>query len=264
MRAPLTTLAAVSALAASLALVPAAAAQSAPAAGSAADLSPVRILLTMKKVYAQCSSYRDTGEVTTASKVEGGSFGSRQPFATAFVRSGGFLFRYTDTGLGERQNTYTVWLGDGGVLAWWDASPGLRRSPSLEEALDAASGVSSGASIRVPGMLMPGKVRGGAFLIAPERLADADDRGAVCVRLRGRSRETPYTLTTGSGTVTVEDEHVTLWIDASSFLLRRVEQQQVLSTYRTTITTTYDPRIDVEVPAGDLTFTPPAATGGGQ
>ena len=263
MKAPFTTLTAALALAAALAIAPAAA-QDTPVAGGAGDLSPVKILLTMKKVYGRCASYRDTGEVTTASKVEGGSFGSRQPFATAFVRSGGFLFRYTDTGLGERQNTYTVWLGDGGVLAWWDASPGLRRSPSLEEALDAASGVSSGASVRVPGLLMPEKVRGGAFLIAPERLADADDRGTACVRLRGRSRETPYTLTTGTGTVTVEDEHVTLWIDASSFLLRRVEQQQVLSTYRTTITTTYDPRMDVEVPPADLTFTPPETPGGGQ
>ncbi len=263
MNAAAKTLSVLCALAA-LALAPGAAGQELPPAAEAAGPSPVKILLTMNKVYARCSSYRDTGEVTTASAVEGGSFGSRQPFSTAFVRPGGFLFRFTDTGLGERKATYTVWLGDGGVLSWWDASPGLRRAASLQDALDVASGVSDGASLRVPGMLMPGTVHGGAFLIAPERLPDADDRGVLCFRLRGRGRETPYTIATGSGEVTVEDEHVTLWIDGTRYLLRRVEQQQVLSTYRTTITTSYDPEIDVPIDPGALVFAPPAGAPGGR
>lgn len=252
------TLLALATLTLTVVLAAGAAAQTPPAAPGADEPSPVKILLTMKKVYAQCASYRDTGEVRTASRIEGGSFSGSLPFATTFVRPDHFRFRFTDTGLGERHSTYTVWLTGGAVRSWWEASPGLRSSPSLKEALDAASGISNGASLRVPGMLMPDTVGGGAFLIAPERLNDDVDRGVACFRIRGQTRETPYTLSTGSGSVTVEDEHVTLWIDQTTYLLRRVEDQQDLSTYRTTITTSYDPKINVDIPSADLVFQPPA------
>lgn len=237
-----------------------------PAAGVALDAGgegepdAIQILMRMKKVYAGCRSYRDTGEVRTRGVIEGGSFASSVPFATAFVRPGPFRFQFTDRGIGERESLFIVWA-DGGseVLAWWDASPGVRRASSLQEALEAASGISGGASIRVPGLLLPRVVGAGVLLVGPVRLEDDVDRGVWCYRVRGKSRETPYQRTAGTVSVTVEDEAITLWIDRATLLLRKVEEDATLSTYRSFSTTTYEPEIDVDVPAGQLAFDPPAS-----
>jgi len=96
-------------------------------------------------------------------------------------------------------------------------------------------------------MLLPAIIGAGAPLVGPERSSDADDRGIACFRIAGKSRATPYTQTTGSITVTVQDEAVTLWIDRATFLLRKVEDVKTLSTYRMTRTTTYTPELDIDL-----------------
>lgn len=220
--------------------------------------SPVKVLLAMKRAYASCRSYRDTGMVKTTSVTdENSSFGSELPFATAFVRPGRFRFQFTDTGLGERASAYIVWSDGAEVRSWWDAKPGVRRPASVREALEVATGISGGSSVRVPGLLMPDALPEGAPLIAPERIADADDRGVTCVRVRGKSRQTPYTLTMGARTVTVQDESVTLWIDPSTSLLRKVEETRTYKDYRSQSTTTYTPEIDVEITPEQLAFGAP-------
>jgi hypothetical protein len=217
-----------------------------------AALSPVKILLTMKKVYAGCRSYRDTGTVRTSSESEGSRFGGETPFKTAFIRPGPFRFEFTDSGLGERSSKLVLWWNGAEVHSWWEAQPGERLSESLQQALDAAAGISGGASLRIPGLLLPAIVGSGAPRVAPERLGDSSDRGVACLRIAGKSRATPYTQTTGPITVTVQDETVTLWIDRATFLLRRIEDVKTLSTYRMSRITTYTPELDVEIAADEL------------
>jgi hypothetical protein len=220
--------------------------------------SPVKILLAMKRAYSSCRSYRDTGLVKTTSVTdENSSFGSEQPFATVFVRPGHIRFQFTDTGLGERSSLYIVWSDGTEVRSWWDAKPGVRRPASIQEALEVATGISGGSSVRVPGLLMPDQVPEGAPLITPERIDDGDDRGVPCTRVRGKSRQTPYTIKMGARTVTVQDETVTLWIDHSTSLLRRVEETRTYTDYRSQSTTTYTPEIDVEITPSQLAFNPP-------
>jgi hypothetical protein len=232
-------------------------AQGPPAVGEEQALSPLKILLTVKRVYATCRSYRDTGVARTTGRIEGGQFGSELPFATAFSRPGRFRFQFTDQGMGERSSRYIVWWDGKDVRSWWDAQPGVRRPSSLQEALDAASGISAGASLRVPGLLLPEVVGTGPPLLDPEGLDDDDDRGVPCFRIRGRPRPTPYTLTTGTETVTVEEESVTYWIDRTRFIIRKVEDSKNLTTYRSVTTTTYEPQMDVDIPAAELSFNPP-------
>lgn len=220
----------------------------------AEEPTAVRILLDLKKMYGACQSYRDRGEVRVRGLVEGGSFGSTVPFATAFVRGGAFRFQLTDRGLGERESRLVLWAFGSQVRAWWEAPGGERAVASLQAGLEAAAGVSAGASLRVPGLLLPGEVRGGLFLSAPERLADEEERGVACYRLRGGGRPTPYSLTTGSSTVTVEDEQITVWVDRARLLLRKVEEVRTLSTYRTVTVTLYEPEMDVPIPEGELAF----------
>ena len=227
-------------------------AQEGTLAADPAALSPVKILLTMKRVYAGCRSYRDSGTVRTSSEAEGSRFGGETPFKTAFVRPGPFRFEFVDTGLGDRASRLVLWWNGAEVHSWWDAQPGERLSDSLQQALDAAAGISGGASLRIPGMLLPAGVGAGAPRGGPERLRDADDRGVTCLRVTGKSRATPYTQTTGSITVTVQDESITLWIDRATFLLRKIEDVKTLSTYRMSRTTTYTPELDVDLPPGEF------------
>ncbi|HUK13022.1 MAG TPA: hypothetical protein VLW17_06940 [Thermoanaerobaculaceae bacterium] len=237
----------------------AAAAQQGEAGSDAAALRPEQILLTMKKRYAACRSYRDTGVLRTAQIIEGGRSGAELPFATAFVRPNKFRFQFTDRGLGERSSVYVVWMDGAELRSWWDAKPGVREPESLQAALDAAAGITGGASIRIPGMLLPALVGAGAPLAAAERIDDGDDRGAACFRIKGKTRPTPYTTTMSGRQLTVRDETVTLWIDRVGYLLRKVEEVRVFDAYRAENTTTYFPEADVDVTPAQLAFGKPGA-----
>jgi hypothetical protein len=224
-----------------------------------AALPAATILLRMKKLYAGARSYRDKGEVTIATIIEGGRAGNQLPFATAFLRPQRFRFQFTDRGLGERSSSYIVWSDPSDIRSWWDAKPGVRRPGTLQAALDAAAGISNGASIRVPGMLMPDVVGAGAPLVGAERVEDGSDHGVVCFLITGKTRVTPYTTTMSGRSVVVKDESVTLWIERGTFLLRKVEERKTLENYRSEIVTTYSPEINVEVPAAELAFGVPAS-----
>ena len=225
----------------------------APGATGAA-VTPVKILLAMERVYAGCSSYRDTGDVNSVIVTDGGRAASERPFLTAFVRPDRFRFQFTDPGLGERASTYIVWSNGTDVRSWWDAKPGERRPASLQEALAPAAGISGGSSVRVPGLLLPEAVGEGPPLVAPELLEDGVDRGVACIRIQGKSRKTPYTLTMGARVVTVLDESVTLWIDRATLLLRKVVEKRTFDTYRSESTTTYSPEVNVAIPPAQLEF----------
>ena len=240
-----------------LGLVGAAPAQDAPARPDDATQTPETILLSMARVYRNCRSYRDSGEVRGVLRVEDGRAGSRRPFATAFVRPDRFRFRFTDSGLGERTSSYVVWTEGTEVRAWWDAQPGVRSMESLKEALGTASGISGGSSTRVPALLLPRQVGEGPPLATADRIDDGTDRGVACFRIKGRPRAVPYTVTTGGHVLTVQDETVTLWIERATFLLRKVEERKDYGSYTQETVTTYEPEIDVEIPTDELTFTAP-------
>jgi outer membrane lipoprotein-sorting protein len=232
-------------------------AQESPTRGDDAALAPETILLRMARVYRTCRSYRDSGEVRTTLRIGEGRAGSDRPFHTAFVRPDRFRFQFTDPGLGERSSAYIVWTDGTKVRSWWDAKPGVRRPESLQAALAVAAGISGGSSTRVPGLLLPGSVGEGPLVIAAERSQDSTDRGVPCFRIRGKSQKTPYTLTMGAQTLTVQDENITLWIDRATLLLRKVEDGKTFDTYSSESVTTYTPEIDVEIPPDQLTFNAP-------
>jgi len=233
-------------------------AQESPAPGDVAALPPESIMLKMARVYRNCRSYRDHGEVRTIQHIEGGSAGSDRPFSTAFVRPDRFRFQFTDTGLGERSSNYVVWTEGEDVHSWWDAKPGVRNAGTLRDGLTVAAAVSGGSSVRIPGLLLPQEVgEGGPMIVAAERMPDATDRDVPCIRIKGKSQRTPYSLTQGAQTLTVQDESITLWIDRATLLLRKVEDKKTFSTYTSDSVTTYSPELDVEIPPEQLTFKPP-------
>jgi len=212
----------------------------------------------MKKTYAACRSYRDSGVVRVRGSIEGGSFGSSVEFATAFVRPAPFRFEFSGGGLGDgSERSVFFWDGEQ-ALALLPGEASGRPVGSLQEALEAAFGITAGASLRVPGLLLPRLLGGGVPLVSPQRLEDDTVNGRVCVRVRGKSRATPYQRTSGAVTVTVEDESVTLWIDRERLLLLKVEEDAQLSTYRALTVTTYSPEVDVPIPPENLSLSPTA------
>jgi outer membrane lipoprotein-sorting protein len=240
-----------------LALATTAPAQESPAHGDDATLAPETILLRMARAYRTFRSYRDSGEVRTTLLTDGGRAGNDRPFKTAFVRPDRLRFQFTDTGLGERSSAYIVWTEGTEVRSWWDAQPGVRRPESLQSALGVAAAPSGGSSTRIPGLLLPRSIGEGPIVIAAERIQDASDRGVSCFRIRGKSQKTPYMLTMGTQTFTVQDESITLWIDRATLLLRKVEDRKTFDTYTSESITTYTPEIDIEIPPTDLAFNPP-------
>jgi hypothetical protein len=240
-----------------LALATTVPAQESTARGDDTTLAPETILLKMARVYRNCRSYRDHGEVTTILHVGDGRAGSDRPFSTAFVRPDRFRFQFTDTGLGERSSQYVVWTEGEEVHSWWDAKPGIRNAGTLRDGLTVAAAVSGGSSVRIPSLLLPQEVGEGPMIVAAERMPDATDRDVPCIRIKGKSQRTPYTLTQGSQTLTVQDESITLSIDRATLLLRKVEDRKTFSTYTSESVTTYTPEMDVEIPPEQLTFKPP-------
>jgi hypothetical protein len=240
-----------------IALAATAPAQEGQAPGDDATLAPETILLRMAKAYRTCRSYRDSGEVRTTLLVQDGRAGSDRPFRTAFVRPDRLRFQFTETGLGERSTSYIVWTEGTEVRSWWDGQPGVRNAGSLQAALGMAAAPSGGSSTRVPGLLLPRSIGEGPMVIAAERIQDGSDRGVSCYRIRGKSQRTPYTITQGTQTLTVQDESITLWIDRVKLLLRKVEDRKTFETYESESITTYTPGFDVEIPAEELTYNPP-------
>lgn len=53
------------------------------------------------------------------------------------------------------------------------------------------------------------------------------------------------------------DDPITLWIDKKSYLVRRIDEQATFDTFRTQMTTTYEPVIDGEIADKLLEFDPP-------
>jgi hypothetical protein len=232
-------------------------AQENPGPGDDTALAPETILLKMARAYRTCRSYRDAGEVRTTLLIQDGRAGNDRPFRTAFVRPDRLRFQFTETGLGERSTTYVVWTEGSEVRSWWDGQPGVRDAGSLQAALGVAAAPSGGSSTRVPGLLLPRSIGEGPVVIGAERIQDGSDRGVSCYRIKGKGQRTPYTITQGTQTLTVQDESITLWIDRATLLLRKVEDRKTFATYDSESITTYKPELDVEIPPEQLIFSPP-------
>jgi hypothetical protein len=118
---------------------------------------------------------------------------------------------------------------------------------------------------------MPDRIRGEKLTDLGElkRLEDARLDGIECYRVQGQVVVTPEEKErrhreaierTGEAPEEVEQGPQTLWVEKGSFLLRRIEQQDRFSTFRTDDVTTYEPRVGVRITEDQLRFDPPAET----
>jgi len=208
---------------------------------SSASLSGPDVVARVVAAYRTCATYRDTGVVRTVYFEETGQRTQDRPFKTAFVRPDSFRFEFTDTFYGKTTR-YIVSQQGADVRKWWDVEPGIRNLQSLGMGLAEATGVSGGSAHVVPSLLLPEAVSGRSLkdMTDVKRLDDAPCGSAVCARLEG--------LWGG--------QKRTLWVDLSSFVLRRIDSATVFPTFRTEQTTFYEPTFNQAVPPDSLSFDP--------
>jgi hypothetical protein len=194
--------------------------------------------------YANCRSYVDEGEVSTVFIRQNGRQTEVKPFSTAFVRPSDFRFEYKSRRGEEGWDTYVIWRGAEAVKTSWTVRPGVESAPDLFSALGAAAGVSSLASMTVPALLMPDQVRGNwvktlsSLSLAGEEEVD----GRKAYKVEG---------------VNLRNNVVTLWVDESSMLLLKIYEKKKFENFEAETTTTYKPRVNVDVAQERLAFNPP-------
>lgn len=175
-------------------------------------LSPTDILSRCADKYAACASYRDRGEVVTLIKMARGTSTERKPFSTHFINPDCFRFEYfiRTAEPDEKKGRYVIWSDRGKVGSHWSYNPSADNGESLGTRLAAATGVSGGSAHTIPSLLLPSEIKGGAFDRFDVEARSFDASGTPCYRLDGRS---PHV-----------DAPLSYWIDAESFLIRRIHQ----------------------------------------
>ncbi len=221
-----------------------------------ADKATAReIVARMENAYRTCKSYADTGSVKTVLFTqEGGSRVDEKPFTTVFVRPDRFRFEYTLKFPipGAMAQRHIIWAQGDEVRTWWDIQPGVKKEASLAMAIATATGVSGGSAHTIPVLLMPDRLGGSRIteLQNVERIADSQSDGVDCYRVEGIRPA-------------LNSQPVTLWISKDTSLIHRIDEtRQFPKTdehppFRTETTTTYPPKVDIEVAEDDLAFNAP-------
>ena len=205
-------------------------------------LTAPQVLERLAKAYSTAQTYRDTGVVKTVFVEAEGRRTVERSFTTVFIRPDRIRFDYVDKLVSGKERHYIVWAQAGNIQTWWDVTPGIRKPKTIGKALAGAGNVSGGAAQTVPALLLPNEVSGLSLtdLMDPKRLEDAKAGPADCFRIQGKSGKSPTTL----------------WIDQSSFLLRRIDTEEKFDKFRTETTTTYEAELNKEIPDKLLHFNP--------
>lgn len=205
----------------------------------AAERDAEQILTRMKQVYSEASSYCDAGEVHTVVETPTGVVDLDFSFRTAFVRPNLFRFEFErPSGSGNR---YVVWADSTAIRSWWSRRPGVEEHEKVEFALAGPTGVSYGAAVRIPALLMPEMLWGARLrsLEGPAVIGEESIGGRDC-----------HVIEADSGGIRV-------WIDKESHLVRRM-WTPVPGDGRRPLTLSYEPKLDGEIAPETFVFTPPS------
>jgi len=204
------------------------------------DVRVQQILDQMKRAYAECKSYRDSGVIKSVFFESTGSPEStvEHSFTTVFERPDRFRFEIKD----EDDDKLVISVNGQNVQTWWDVEPGIQRPESLELAMAQALGFAGADVGRIPALLMPEKLEGYGDLniIDPKLIEDGNLQGVECFRLEYNFR----------------DEQIVLWIDKQSYLVRQIDERMKTDGIRIERTTTYEPTVDGKITDEMLEFLP--------
>jgi outer membrane lipoprotein-sorting protein len=198
------------------------------------------------KVYADAKSYRDVGTVLRVTNSDGKTEENRRTFRTLYQRPDRFLLEIETPAQGEAKASREVF--------WTESGPStlkvLSGEPPEVKETDMLNGLSLTDPVAkiVPRLLIreiaPGHRRTLDRMEVPElskELVDVD--GRPCHEFAG----------------TYDGADTRAYIDAETLVIRKVVQRASRQGTRAETTITYSPEIDVEIPAEDFAFKPPAS-----
>lgn len=176
-------------------------------------ISPYEILRRTAETYGSCSSYRDVGEVVTRTTMSRGVSTESKPFSTHFITPHRFRFEfYTRTSEpDEKPDRLVIWSDRRVVGSRWSVRPEIDLGAKLGERLEAAAGISDGASHALPSLLLPFEFKVRLLEGFTVDACSLDEAERPCYKL--------------VGTCSYWDlQPKSYWIDAESFLIRRIHE----------------------------------------
>jgi outer membrane lipoprotein-sorting protein len=215
--------------------------------------TPGAILEHSRSVYGALSSYSDSG--TTV--IEYGP--SNQPgrdensFSTWFNRAPRhFLFEYR-----KPSDRMVIWGDPDAFHVWWKATGQVSEYPNPKNtgALTLSDYPTNSTISKIPPLLYSkANLPGAVAAFEPTRVAGTEEvDGSKCYRLEGTASDS-YGQTGNK----VNQRHITVWIDASSFLVRKVVEEAATapgSVNRTT--STFRPQANPQISDDHFQFAPP-------
>ena len=205
-------------------------------------LSATEVLARMAKTYATCSSYLDSGLVSTKFISPEEEWTTEKPFRTVFVRPDRFRFEFW-TEIHDREPHFIVWSQGQDTRTWWDLQTPNTQSTTLMLGVAGGTGISEGSAHTIPTLLLPDQVGGRKLtdLINSTRGENEIVDGIDCIRIKGL----------------YGNDELTLWLYKTTLLVRRMYQEVDFGTFRTQETTTYSPVLNGAIPEELLQFDPP-------
>jgi outer membrane lipoprotein-sorting protein len=216
-----------------------------------AEETPAAILEHTRSVYAALTSYSDTG---TALSEYSPTSHDENSFATYFTRAPRhFMFDYRKAS-GDR---LVIWGDPDAFHVWWKTTGQVTEYPNPKNtgALTLSDYPTNGAITKIPSLLyskanLPGAVQ----QFEPDRLAGMEDVGGnKCYRLEGTTND-QYAKTGKK----VNVRNLTVWIDSTSYLIRKIlEDAPAPPGMLDRTTTIFDPQANPKLNDDPFRFVPP-------
>ena len=218
-------------------------------------LSAQDILTKSQAAYAALKSYSDTGTVDTEFGPPNGLLREHHTFQTLFRAPRHFLFDFVKQ---DKADRFVVWADDEAFHTWWQATGTADTYPKGQGgAAFVAGGQPTLNSLMVlsPWLFPQGDLSGALTEFGDATLAGTDAiNGHSCYKLSGVGKS----VYRQSGHV-VNVRKMTVWIDAQTFLVRRVFEDTAdgAAGYANRFTTTFDPQANPSLADARFAFTPP-------
>ena len=218
-----------------------------PAAAQSPTLTPPALAKRVNDTYAQARSYRDEGTVTSELFKGKERQALTQSFQTAFVRPNHFRFESKDTAdLGGIEQKYIIWTTKGAddSMRWWSLKS-TEEHGRLDLWLAGGRSITGGASLAVPLLLLPSLAHTPLItdLKSLHTLPNEKVDGTPCLVLEGVREETRDTIT--------------IWVGQSDFLIRQIRRSGANADFRSVVTLTYHPQLNVAISVDQFQLQPP-------
>lgn len=176
------------------------------------ELSAHQVIEKMGEVYRKCSSYQDSGTVQKIPVKSSNKQVVRKIFKTYFIRPDLFRFEWREKIPPKQEmSLYVVWCKGKETYTYWEIGK-FEKSKSLEQAIAANTGVSSGGINTVPLMLI-NKEKSFIFnwLIDETLIGEDSLNGVKCYVIKAKHKKF--------------GREVELWIGKEDFFLRKLKRK---------------------------------------